>query len=963
MISRLLVPVGFCIMLLALSGLAEADPPIVQSIDIDPDLPDVWDDILCHAEFWDADTDLSSVRFRWYRNTVLIRETVKAKSGSWDQESDLLSSSFTEEGDQIICKVTVTDSTGNTDSDDSYVNIERSSANNPPVIQDIPDQTTEIGERVLVDLWQYSGDIEDSDSPLDFQIDNQGNTDIIDCILTDDRYVWCSEAKQLGENRLTVRVTDSQGAWDTDSFEIRVMGGCISCDNDPPEIETIDIDPSSPGETDDLNCEVHVEDPDGNLDNVEFRWFVEGMNVRNRIRDVSGFSDQASDTLDSTEIEEGDSVECFATVEDDDGAEDEAFTGVEIRETGLDCNIDLFGLVVEDEEDIVFRIKNRGDSDEIVEYRIFVDDDLVDADDVFIDEDETRTIRFRFDDFERGESYDIGAWARVDCGDTDEDEVRFTILDGGDDCEIRIEDLDVDGDDIEFRIRNLGDDDENVEYEIFVDDDRVERDDVRVDEGDSERISFDYDEFEEDEEFEIRVRAEADCGDVDIDEDDFIIGDVDDDDCKISISGLEVENDEDIIFWIRNSGNRDVDVEYRIFVDGDKVEEEDIEIDEDDRDRISFEYDDFDDGETYKIRIRAVAECGDTDEETKTIVIGTDCDRDYLNFYRCSGDWLQRRYRTEDCDLVWKNWEYCSQGCSGTHCIGTPGTAPSTGCGLSIDRFEHSPSLSPGATGFMRVVVSNTGRFDEDFRVDFFLDGSRLGSKEFELSPGISTTKVWNFNVGSGSHTVRVDVESDCGASESRQATIGADTGLPIICNYNQVCETFAGESFSNCPFDCPEPGPPPDPTSVDIKPGSLDIVQFKSKVISIDITAGREQDFGISVAGVPPDWLKFGKIVHVEDRKTVHVFVNPKQLGKQELAVTVQALSEGSRFTEVVDLYVAPPGDESEQADDGITGTLIGFATNIYTIIFMIILVAIVLAYFGYRQLKTEDEVTFDKR
>jgi len=766
--SKALAALAFCLMFMVFVSPARAAGPTAVSVEIEPVSPEVWDDLTCAAEVSDSDGDLDGIQFRWYRNTVMIRYVNKYVSGSSDIETDVLDYEFTREGDQIRCNVDVWDIEENHDYDDVTVQVHKTSQNNPPVIQGIPDQTTEIGEGVIVDLWDYAYDIEDSDGELDFSLDAAGNSDITECWITDDRYVWCDDARQLGESALTVRVTDTRGAWDTDTFVIRVTGYCPWCDNEPPEIESIGIDPTHPDDRDDMTCEVHVEDEDGNLDSVEFRWYVDGNLERTRIRDVSGYSDAAEDTLDSSETDGGDEVECRATVEDDDGEEDEALATVEVEENGGDCRIEIYDLDIEDDEDITFGIRNRGD-------------------------------------------YDV-----------------------------------------------------EVEYRIYVDGDRVERDDIDIDEGDSERIEFRYYDFEE--------------------------------------------------------------------------------------------------GETYKIRVRAEADCGDTDEETETIIIGEDCNPGYLNIYKCYGNWLQKRYRTSDCDLVWKNWQYCSQGCSGGQCIGVPGPGPSPGCSLSLENMEYSQTVAPGETGFVKATVRNTGSYTEDFRVEFHLDGTYLGRKVFTLGPGSAVTRTWNFVVfEKGKHTIGVSVSSDCGASGSREGVINAAAPVTTACNYNGVCEL--GESWQNCPYDCPEPGPEPGPTDVEIQPSSMDVNLYKSKVVSINIHSHVKQDFTISIDGVPQDWLDYKQTMNVEGDRTSYIFINPKETGSYTLAVKVVAAAEELTFTKDVDVFIAQADSPGAQPLDGLTGSLITIATSIYTVIVIIIIAAALVAWFGIRHLKTDDEVTFEKR
>ncbi|MEM5853306.1 MAG: PEGA domain-containing protein [Candidatus Aenigmatarchaeota archaeon] len=44
------------------------------------------------------------------------------------------------------------------------------------------------------------------------------------------------------------------------------------------------------------------------------------------------------------------------------------------------------------------------------------------------------------------------------------------------------------------------------------------------------------------------------------------------------------------------------------------------------------------------------------------------CEEGYLNNFRCYGNWLQREYRYSDCSVEWINWKYCEYGCVDGSC-------------------------------------------------------------------------------------------------------------------------------------------------------------------------------------------------------------------------------------------------------------------------------------------------------
>lgn len=771
--SKYIAVLTLCIMMAVFASPVLAGAPQVEYIEMDPGTPEVWDDITCHAVLTDIEGGLENVRFRWHRNGASIRFFDMDVSGDSVPVSDTLESRYTEEDDVIRCTIGVWDVQKYFGSGDITVTVLGTSENNHPVIE-IPDQEVEAGDDFELDLWDFASDIEDPDDELDFSITFQSNTDIMDCWISSDRFLRCSTAQQSGTSALTVKVEDTEGAWDTDTFETEVTTG--GSGDDSPVIESIDIDPDNPEEDDDLTCEVDVEDDDGNLEEVEFRWYVEGDLERTRTEDVSGYTDTAEDTLDSSEFDDGDQVRCRVTVEDEDG-----------------------------------------------------------------------------------------------------------------------------GDDTDSKTVEIGD--------------------------------------------------EANC--------------------RIDVRSLDVENDEDIEFIIKNTGDYDADVEYRIYIDDDRVERDDIDVDEGDSERISFRYRDFGEGGTYFIRVSADADCGKHDDSDSSTIVyrphdDGGCTPGYVDSYRCSGSWQQRLYRYSNCNTVWRNLKHCTQGCSGGTCTGEPGPSPVPGCTFSIDSFKYSQTVVQGGTGFVEAGIRNTGSQAQDFEMEVYLDDEYLGTRMFILATGAGTTKSWSYHVPDpGTHRVAIIVNTDCGTSQTREGLINSGTAPPEppgVCNFNGVCE--AGENWYNCPYDCEEPEPEIRmPTSVDITPGSMDVVLYKSKVITIDIESFTNQDFSMTVEGVPQEWLTYENIIPVDGKELAYVFVNPKEMGMHNMRVRMVAEKEGLTFTENVRMFVAS-GDEGEYPSaDMLTGFVTSLAGNVWAIILIIVITACTLVLVSYRYLRIVDKTTFDKR
>ncbi len=48
------------------------------------------------------------------------------------------------------------------------------------------------------------------------------------------------------------------------------------------------------------------------------------------------------------------------------------------------------------------------------------------------------------------------------------------------------------------------------------------------------------------------------------------------------------------------------------------------------------------------------------------------CNPQYMENYRCNGNWLQRLKQNTDCSNSWEDWQYCKYSCSGTQCLQKP---------------------------------------------------------------------------------------------------------------------------------------------------------------------------------------------------------------------------------------------------------------------------------------------------
>lgn len=97
--------------------------PEVGRVEIEPQHPDVSDNLICEAGVSDDDGNLDYVRFEWYVNDNLEESRTVNVHGYSEEVSDLLDYYNFDEGDRVKCKITVYDEEGNQESDYDIVRI------------------------------------------------------------------------------------------------------------------------------------------------------------------------------------------------------------------------------------------------------------------------------------------------------------------------------------------------------------------------------------------------------------------------------------------------------------------------------------------------------------------------------------------------------------------------------------------------------------------------------------------------------------------------------------------------------------------------------------------------------------------------------------------------------------------------------------------------------------------------
>jgi hypothetical protein len=380
--------------------------PAINSVSITPSNPKDSDGLTCSVDVSDQDGNLERVQFRWLVDGGLQKTRNVYVSGSWGNVQDTLGSTVSSIGDSVRCEATVYDTQGMQDIESDTVMIEMQSC----------------GADV------YSLQVVDN-SKIMFSIRNTGGT------TESMNYVLYVDGSVIHQSSMAL----SSGEWDiiqkdyyfgTGSFVVKakVTADCGDTDSETlfhvvqepvqsrPSVDYVRITPFDPEEYDDLTCRVEASDKNMDLDRIRFRWLVDGYLQKTRTLYANGGSDSAEDTL-SYGFSRGDSVECEATVYDKAGDTDTDRDSVSIGGTDGNCGVDVYSLRAYGNE-ITFDVRNTGDDDQTINYEIYVENEKVRDNSIYLDSGQRRTIQESFW-FGSGDDYLVKVKVISDCGSTD----------------------------------------------------------------------------------------------------------------------------------------------------------------------------------------------------------------------------------------------------------------------------------------------------------------------------------------------------------------------------------------------------------------------------------------------------------------------------------------------------------------------------------------------------------------
>ncbi len=393
-------------------------PPISVAVEITPRHPNTQQDLTCSGSFSDMDDNLDYVIFDWFIDGLLHKTSTKEVNGGSDTATDILDDGYTYDGDRVQCRVTVYDTDQQNDMkySESVTVGDEEDDKTPRAELTVDDAHPDVDENVRFDgedSYDPDGDVE----KYYFDFDD-GETsgwiynDYVRHSYDDDGVYYA---------RLKVRDDDGRVSDWSDTVKIKVGTGG---DDDDPFVDSISINPDNPDQYDTLECRVRVEDDNGDLRKVEFRWFVDGMLERTQTRYISGYSATVNDDLSSIYTDDGDNVRCEVIVWDHDDNSDSDSESVYIgyETPSKKCNIEFThfsypsSVYAGDSAWVDYNVRNSGDTSGTVEINVYADGSFEKRDTFFLSKGNSKSGRIYYP-LPTG-MHNIRVEAFIKCGDS-----------------------------------------------------------------------------------------------------------------------------------------------------------------------------------------------------------------------------------------------------------------------------------------------------------------------------------------------------------------------------------------------------------------------------------------------------------------------------------------------------------------------------------------------------------------
>ncbi len=267
-------------------------------------------------------------------------------------------------------------------------------------------------------------------------------------------------------------------------------------------------------------------------------------------------------------------------------------------------------------------------------------------------------------------------------------------------------------------------------------------------------------------------------------------------------------------------------------------------------------------------------------------------------------------------------------------------------CSLTLSSLDYTRSGMEGEKAFAKIRLINSASGRQTVNLRFYLDNALKGTLTAAMASGQEDEKSFNFIPMAGTHEIRFEADSGCGARDSIRATV------TTMAKGIQVSEPYL-------PSDI-QPRPQPSEFKVEVSPKThaMNVGQSGVFVISITSASQAPSKFTISASGVPSDWLGYSASEIFSGKKDSFLYVNGKESGNYNIKISVKG-EDGRQMDETVSIFVS-----SQVQQAGIMTGLIGLGDNLIavSVLLLVLGILILMLIFGFVYLKKRriEEVEF---
>lgn len=238
----------------------------------------------------------------------------------------------------------------------------------------------------------------------------------------------------------------------------------------------------------------------------------------------------------------------------------------------------------------------------------------------------------------------------------------------------------------------------------------------------------------------------------------------------------------------------------------------------------------------------------------------------------------------------------CKTGdeCRNFFCLPKPGK-----CGVRINDFDYTQQVGLNETGFVFATIKNTGLITENITTKVFLMNNPVNASWVLMNPDSENLQNFFYRSGFiGNHELKLEASSDCGSSDSKQATVNI-RGVVSVAAQKLLLETDA-----KLPAE-----------KIDLAPGF-------EKALTISLKTSQPQIFTIKVTGVPADWLDYPSVVGITEDRDINIFLKPSQEGAYNM--TIEVHGSDKTFAQTSALNITSPEKPAQLGLDPIAAAVI---------------------------------------